>query len=275
MKGRQCYDILSDRKNQFTSHHAQIQRFTLIELLVVIAIIAILAAMLLPALNKARETARGITCTGNMKTLGTASMMYLGDNQDIMIPFVKQDYSEPWYNTGKHSLELLRIFLGKTNWKDMWVPKKNLCPEVANWNCNERSGGSGEWAQYNGCVRPSFYTLNSSETTLENGYKAVQTKKVQMPSSKVFWIESRSKRDAVNAEGKWNLVMYNDAARDPLVDPGNPDYLVSGGGIPYTHNMRVNVLFFDGHVGAHGPAAVAKEWRKKWALGNWYPYQKQ
>ena len=243
--------------------------------IVVIAIIAILAAMLLPALNKARETARGITCTGNMKTLGTASMMYLGDNQDIMIPFVKQDYSEPWYNTGKHTLELLRLFLGKTNWKDMWVPKKNLCPEVANWNCNERSGGSGEWAQYNGCVRPSFYTLNSSETTLENGYKAVQTKKVQMPSSKVFWIESRSKRDAVNAEGKWNLVMYNDAARDPLVDPGNPDYLVSGGGIPYTHNMRVNVLFFDGHVGAHGPAAVAKEWRKKWALGNWYPYQKQ
>ena len=93
----------------------EFRKFTLVELLVVIAIIAILAAMLLPALNKARETARGITCTGNMKTLGTASMMYLGDNQDVMIPFVKQDYSEPWYNTGKHSLELLRLFLGKTN----------------------------------------------------------------------------------------------------------------------------------------------------------------
>ena len=64
----------------------EFRKFTLVELLVVIAIIAILAAMLLPALNKARETARGITCTGNMKTLGTASMMYLGDNQDIMIP---------------------------------------------------------------------------------------------------------------------------------------------------------------------------------------------
>ena len=91
----------------------EFRKFTLVELLVVIAIIAILAAMLLPALNKARETARGITCTGNMKTLGTASMMYLGDNQDIMIPFIKQDYSEPWYNTGKHSLELLRLYSGQ------------------------------------------------------------------------------------------------------------------------------------------------------------------
>ena len=240
----------------------EFKKFTLVELLVVIAIIAILAAMLLPALNKARETARGITCTGNMKTLGTASMMYLGDNQDIMIPYVKVEggsYKEPWYNTGKHSLELLKLFLGKTNWKDMWVPKKNLCPEVANWNCNECSGASGEWAQYNGCVRPSFYTLNSSETTLENDYKALHAKKVQMPSSKVFWIESRSKRDAVNAEGVWDLSVYNYAAGDKVVDPANPDYLVSRGGIPYSHNMRVNVLFFDGHVGAHGPSSVARE----------------
>ena len=69
-------------KHDLSRNH---RTFTLIELLIVIAIIAILAAMLLPALNKARDRANSVNCLNNLKQLGNALQMYCNENNDILI----------------------------------------------------------------------------------------------------------------------------------------------------------------------------------------------